>query len=70
MQIAEPKCSKRDCKHFIGIKFDDVHEKATLYCEAFPNGIPRNIAYGSDKHLKPHKGQTNSTVYEEKSNAQ
>jgi hypothetical protein len=34
------------------------------YCDAFPDGIPDEIAYGRNKHLKPLKNQKNNIVYE------
>lgn len=55
--IAEPKCSLRGCKHFLGVKNDDGDESnERVVCEAFPNGIPDEIAYGTNKHLKPFPG--------------
>ncbi len=27
-----------------------------LFCDAFPDGIPEEIAYGDNLHLKPVKG--------------
>jgi len=33
-------------------------------CEAFPDGIPSEIAYGDNPHDKPFKGQENDIVYE------
>lgn len=38
-----------DCKHFI-------HEKGSFKCEAFPEGIPDEIAIGGSKHKKPYPG--------------
>jgi hypothetical protein len=70
MIIPEPNCFKRNCKHLKGVKIDDTYEKATVYCEAFPNGIPHSIAYGRNKHLKPYKGQKNQIVYEKQADSE
>lgn len=63
--IVEPNCSKRNCIHFQGVKGDSETEQF-VYCKAFPNGIPFDIAYGNDKHLKPTKDQKNKIVFREK----
>jgi len=64
--IVEPKCSIRNCKHFIGVKQPDGTEHSEIvYCEAFPNKIPDEIAYGNNKHLKPLPNQKNDIVFEE-----
>ena len=63
--LAEPQCYKRDCKHFIGVKKSDGTEMSErVVCKAFPEGIPFEIAYGDNKHLKPLKNQKNKIVYE------
>lgn len=56
--IAEPACWTRNCKHFGGVKRRDPKEEATefVWCKAFPDGIPYEIAYGDNKHVKPFKG--------------
>lgn len=41
------------CKHYIG----------NSTCKAFPEGIPRVIYEGKDKHRKPLKGQKNDLVF-------
>ena len=63
--LAEPKCYKRKCKHYLGIIQPDGTEMTeTNYCHAFPNGIPVDIAYGDDKHKEKHKDQENDITYE------
>jgi hypothetical protein len=58
--IVKPKCWLRNCKHFQKIaerrKGDPL--SAFFVCAAFPRwpGIPREIAYGKNLHLKPFKG--------------
>ena len=65
--LAEPNCHKRKCKHFLGVKSDDECElNERPYCEAFPNGIPPEIAYGNNPHSEPLPDQLNDIVYEDK----
>ena len=67
IMLAEPQCSKRKCKHFIGVKSDSTEmepeKNERVVCEAFPDGIPAEIAYGRNKHLKPFPGD-NGIQYE------
>jgi len=67
--ITPPNCYKRNCKHFLGVHndsdpFDESAE--VVNCLAFPEGIPDEIAYGVDKHLKKVKGQVGKFVFEER----
>jgi hypothetical protein len=63
--LAEPKCYTRRCKHFLGVKwYGDEESTENNYCTAFPDGIPQEIAYGDNKHLKPLLDQGNEIVYE------
>ena len=65
--LAEPKCYSRSCKHFLGVSQPDGTEMTeTNYCEAFPEGIPSEISYGTNKHSKPLSDQTNEIVFEKK----
>lgn len=60
-----PKCYIRSCKHYEGVKQfgpDEISQK--VICKAFPNGIPVDISYGEDLHLRPTKDQKNEIVYE------
>lgn len=60
-----PRCWERHCKHFLGVKNDSEEEAGERnYCEAFPDGIPPEIAYGEDPHTEPTPGQGNGIVYE------
>jgi len=60
------QCEIRKCKHLQGILQPDGTEMSEVnYCEAFPDGIPNEIAYGNIKHLAPHPLQKNKIVYEE-----
>jgi len=55
--LANPECYKRKCKHFIGVKQPDGTEMSErVYCKAFPDGIPYDIAYGDNRHTEPYKG--------------
>ena len=54
--LTEPTCYKRNCKYYLGVKNDGDESTERNYCEAFPDGIPNEIADGKNKHLKPYKG--------------
>lgn len=56
--IREPNCSVRDCVHFVGVRRSDLDNESTErpVCKAFPDGIPDEIAYGSNEHLTPVAG--------------
>jgi hypothetical protein len=63
--LAEPTCWTRKCKHYIGIIQPDGTEMTEMNsCEAFPKGIPAEIAYGNNRHLKPFPGQDNDVIFE------
>jgi hypothetical protein len=55
--LLEPKCRKRGCVHFQGVRQPDGTEKSErVVCEAFPDGIPEEIAYGDNPHTEPYPG--------------
>ena len=63
--LAEPRCFTRKCKHYIGvIQPDGTEMTETNACSAFPKGIPDQIAYGKNPHIKPWPGQDNDIIYE------
>ncbi len=62
--LLEPNCSKRKCKHYLGVKSDGDEMTERVYCKAFPDRIPNEIAYGDNLHAKPLIGQDNDIVYE------
>jgi len=63
--LAEPNCFKRRCMYYIGVDQPDGTELSErVICEAFPEGIPDEIAYGDNKHDKPLPDQGNDIVYE------
>lgn len=63
--LLTPICHKRNCKHFLGIRQPDGTEQTEfVYCLAFPEGIPEEIAYGDNKHLVPLKNQKNDIIFE------
>lgn len=65
--IIVPNCHKRKCRNFLGVKQPDGTEATEfVYCLAFPDGIPHEIAYGSNKHTEPLEGQENDIVFEKK----
>lgn len=55
--IKQPNCSIRKCKHFRGVKWlGDTETTEVVYCIAYPEGIPGEIAYGDELHITPHPG--------------
>jgi len=63
--LIQSKCDIRKCKHYIGIKQPDGTEASERHvCEAFPEKIPNDIAFGDNKHLQPTKEQDNKIVFE------
>ncbi len=55
--LIEPRCSIRNCKHNVGAYSPNGHEIGQVpACDAFPKGIPDEIAYGDNLHLKPYPG--------------
>ena len=65
MSLQEPKCSVRKCVWFNGVVQPDGTEKTERpYCQAFPKGIPYEIAYGEDLHKKVRDDQDNEIVFE------
>ncbi|MDD5053428.1 MAG: hypothetical protein PHO27_11905 [Sulfuricurvum sp.] len=63
--LGEPKCYTRECKHFTGVKQDNEDEATErVICEAFPDGIPDEIAYGDNLHSKKFPSQKNDIVFE------
>jgi hypothetical protein len=58
--LAEPRCSERGCIHLLGATSPhgdkDPEKDQKPCCEAFPDGIPDEIAYGDNKHLEPYQG--------------
>lgn len=51
-----PQCY--ECKHGYGTYF------TVPKCDAFPEGIPKEIIYDADDHSNPLPGQKNSIVFE------
>ena len=54
-----PQCYFNKCEHYLGTEnksepFDE--SKEFNCCEAFPEGIPDEIAYGDNDHTKPFNG--------------
>ena len=53
--IKEPRCRQRGCKFFIGVKGEDEKDQRVV-CDAFPEAIPNEIAYGNNLHLDKFTG--------------
>ena len=65
--LHEPICWTRNCKHYLGVIQPDGTEATEVNnCEAFLDGIPKDIAYGNNKHLKVLSNQKNDIIYEKK----
>ena len=65
--LQEPKCWTRKCRHYLGvIQPDGTEMTETNNCEAFPEGIPNEIAYGDNDHTKPFPGDNGIQFEEEK----
>lgn len=65
--LAEPKCFTRHCVYYQGISSRTGNEMGEFpYCDAFPMGIPREIAYGNNSHSAPLPKQKNQIVYKRK----
>jgi flagellar basal body P-ring protein FlgI len=65
--LVAPKCYIRKCKYYKGVKwFGDDETTERNICDAFPDGIPSEIAYGEDEHLKISPEQSNKIVFEKK----
>ena len=65
--LQEPKCFTRKCKHYLGvIQPDGTEMTETNSCEAFPESIPNEIAYGNNDHTKPFPGDNGIQFEEEK----
>ena len=63
--ITEPNCSKRNCRHYLGIRIDNGDETTERpYCLAYPDGIPDEISYGNVKHMRVRDDQNNDIIYE------
>lgn len=64
--LLTPNCYIRNCKYFQGAKRLGITEDTeVVYCDAYPQGIPSDIAYGDDLHLEVREDQDNNIVYEE-----
>jgi hypothetical protein len=55
---SEPKCKKRGCVYFVGVRRRSPEDESTeiVCCDVFPEGIPDEIAYGDNPHTKPFLG--------------
>lgn len=63
MELQEPRCFARNCKHFDGIRERKENDHIVV-CPAYPDGIPDRIAYGTELHLTVQEDQVGKIVYE------
>jgi hypothetical protein len=62
--LRESNCNKRDCKWYKGVKQPNGDELWEFhYCNAFPDGIPREINEGEDLHFRVYAGQKGNYIY-------
>jgi hypothetical protein len=71
MKISEPICYKRKCIHLKGMYMKENKNgppSPIFTCTAFPHGegIPGEIVFGDNLHLKPLKNQGNDIVYQKR----
>ncbi len=63
--LRESNCYKRRCHWYKGASQPEGSELNEFhYCNAFPNGIPRDISYGDNEHLEVIEGQEGDYTYE------
>lgn len=68
--MREPKCWTRACAHFIGVRNDGDETTERVCCEAYPDGIPNEIAYGNDQHLELRGDEVRDLVFVESDSAE
>lgn len=66
--IRAPRCFVRRCHWYGGVKdlastTGDLMPFYIHVCPAFPNGIPEEIAYGTNKHLTLHPQQVGLMLF-------
>jgi hypothetical protein len=62
--ILAANCYNRKCKHYRGVKNDGDELTERVFCKAYPDKIPDDIAYGKNKHLRIRSDQLNDIVFE------
>jgi len=63
--LAKSRCWTRKCKHYLRVIQPDGTEMTEINnCFAFLEGIPAEITYDSNLHLKPLPDQDNDIVFE------
>jgi hypothetical protein len=62
--LATSQCERRRCRWLAGVIQPDGTEKSErMVCPAFPDGIPRDIAFGSDPHTARDDRQVGPQVF-------
>ena len=62
--ISTPNCYKRRCiQNLRVIQPDGTELTEKPSCDAYPDGIPSDIAYGSDQHLEVRSDQNNTIIF-------
>jgi len=54
--LRQPECDRRSCLHFRGAENDGDETTERVFCAAFPDGIPNEIAYGDNLHMESYPG--------------
>lgn len=62
--ISTPNCYKRGCvQNLRVIQPDGTEMTERPACDAYPDGIPSDIAYGPDQHLEVRSDQDNEIIF-------
>lgn len=59
--LKPPRCYTRKCIHFIGVNGVDDESQDKVVCNAFPEGIPDEVAWGENLHLQMLPGDNGIT---------
>jgi hypothetical protein len=64
--LAPSTCEKRGCKWLDGVVQPDGTEMTEAWrCPAFPEGIPADIAFGTNAHTTRDRRQTGDQTFEQ-----
>lgn len=62
--IQEPRCTERNCKHYLGVSGGSDEKDQRPICEAYKKAIPDDISYGRSLHLVVRADQDNEIIFE------